>query len=304
MDKKETKELVDDFRSYLAGSMAALTADSYASDVKLMLATMDNDLGNMTRANVRKFVEYGGHEERSAPSTQVRHRAAARAFLKFLKIEKRDARVPPDVCENIRTQRMGRRIPECLTVQEVEAVLESVGDNLSPVGVRNRAMVEVMYSAGLRVDELTHLRIGDLSFGEDMGKARIVGKGNKERIALVSRRAMDWLEIYLGGVRKLLTSETGPNSLVFVSCRGNVVKRKDIWLMLRKAAERAGIEPTRIHPHVFRHSFATHLLTGGANLMVIKELLGHASIATTQIYLTVSDRDKVDAYMKAFPKLG
>ena len=311
MDENEVKELVDGFRDYLAGTMANLTAEAYANDARLMLASIGNDIGSMTHANVKKYVEYGGHDERSTPATQRRHRASMKAFAKYIKSERKDIRIAQDACENIKTQRLGRRIPECLTTRETNALLEAVGDGMSPtgddyspVGLRNRAMTEVMYSSGLRVDELIHLRIGDVAFGDGCGKMRIIGKGNKERIALVNDRAMEWLKRYMEKARLSLTQDKGLNSLVFTSVTGRPLGRMEVWRFLNKAALKAGIDPKKVHPHVLRHSFATHLLGGGANLMVIKELMGHASIATTQMYLTVNDRDKMDAYMKAFPKLG
>ena len=304
MDEGEVKELVDGFREYLSGNMAELTADAYANDARLMLASINNDIGNMTHANVKRYVEYGGHDVRSTPSTQRRHRASMRAFAKYLKSERKDIKFSQDVCENLRTQRLGRRLPECLTTDEIESLLKAVGDGMSPVELRNRTMTEVMYASGLRVDELIHLRIGDIAFGEGCGKMRIIGKGNKERISLINERAMEWLKRYMEHGRLMLAQDKGLNSLVFVSITGRQLGRMEVWRFLNKAAEKAGIDPKKVHPHVLRHSFATHLLGGGANLMVIKELMGHASIATTQMYLTVNDKDKVDAYMKAFPKLG
>lgn len=301
---EQVKDLVDGFKAFLMGTMAENTAESYALDSKHIMAMCGNDTANLTKANIRKFVEYGGHDERSAPSTQVRHRAAMRAFFKYMANERRDLGVDENICNGIRTQRLGRRIPECLSVDEINSILEASGAEMTHIAIRNRTLLEVMYAAGLRVDEVMHIRIGDVTLGEKTGRIRIVGKGNKERMTIIGQRAMRWLNEYLEYHRSFLTGEKGLNALLFASVTGKTLTKVTVWRMLKKAAVNAGIEPSKIHPHVLRHSFATHMLNGGANLMVIKELLGHASIATTQIYLTVSDRDKADAYMKAFPKLG
>ena len=311
MDNTNAKEILDGFKDYLAGSMAELTAESYTNDAKLMLATIGNDLSNMSHATVKRYVEYGGHEERSCPATQVKHRAAINAFVKYLRSEHPEIALPTNICAKIKTQRLGRRLPECLSADEISRLLDATGDgnspngeDFTPIGLRNRTMAEFMYASGLRVDELVHMRIGDISLGEGCGKARIVGKGNKERIVLLGERAMRWFDAYAKRARKYLTDDSSVNALAFVSCNGKPLGRMEVWRFLNKAAVKAGIEPKRVHPHVLRHSFATHLLGGGANLMVIKELMGHASIATTQVYLTVNDKDKTDAYLKAFPKLG
>ncbi len=304
LSTEQARELVDGFQSFLMGTMAENTAVSYAIDAKRMLEQCNNDTDGFTKTNVRRFVEYGGHDTRCSASTQVRHRAALRAFVKYMSQECDHIKVSESVVANIKTQRLGRKIPEFLTSEEIEALFSAVAKDMTSLAIRDRAFLEVMYAGGLRVDEAMHIRIGDLMFGEKTSKIRILGKGSKERMVIIGNRAVKWLRDYLEFHRSQLTETSGMNELVFVSARGNALTRATIWKMLQKAAVDAGINPAKVHPHVLRHSFATHMLNGGANLMVIKELLGHSSIATTQIYLTVSDRDKTEAYLKAFGELG
>jgi integrase/recombinase XerD len=176
----------------------------------------------------------------------------------------------------------------------VERLLEQPDTSL-PLGVRDRAILELLYSCGLRVSELCALRLADLFRTEEL--LRVRGKGSKERLVPIGKPALQWLERYLQEVRPLLARPQS-RDILFLNARGGQLSRMSVWKLVRHAAERAGIE-RRIHPHTLRHSFATHLLEGGADLRAVQEMLGHASITTTQIYTHV-DRLYVQEVYRTF----
>ena len=197
----------------------------------------------------------------------------------------------------ISAPRVPRRLPQYLTVAEVEALL-AVPDTSTPLGLRNRAIIEVLYAAGLRVSELAGLDVSDVSLVQ--GSARVMGKGSKERIGLLGRQAVRALRAYLEAGRPALLGKQPTNAL-WLNHRGGRLTVRGVALMLSKAGRQAGIR-TSVSPHVLRHSFATHLLDGGADLRVVQELLGHANLTTTQIYTHVSQGRAREVYMRAHPR--
>ncbi|MDR2463290.1 MAG: tyrosine recombinase [Verrucomicrobiales bacterium] len=202
-----------------------------------------------------------------------------RNLLRFLK---KEHAIQPDLAELLELPRLFRYLPETLTVSEVDALLEVEWGN-EPLGLRNRAIMETFYAAGLRVGELVTLRLEHLDLRE--GAARVIGKGNKERLVLIGGKACAALDEYLRAARPLLvTPRTGGE--VFISRRGRRLTTARIWQVVKDAARRADLGKN-IHPHLLRHSFATHLLSRGADLRIIQELLGHANISTTEIYTHV-----------------
>jgi len=192
---------------------------------------------------------------------------------------------PDDFSELLSGPKMVRKIPDTLTVEEVGRLLEAPDTN-SPYGVRDKAILELFYSSGLRVSELSTLEMHQLDL--EQGFLRVFGKGSKERLVPIGSQAIEWLDSYLAHARSFFAkSHTG--SAVFLSERGKAISRKTLWVIIKKYARAAGIEKP-VKPHLMRHSFATHLLSGGADLRVIQEMLGHSDISTTQIYTAVESR--------------
>jgi len=193
--------------------------------------------------------------------------------------------------------RIPKRLPRYLTVAEVEALL-AAPDTSAPLGLRDRAIIEVLYAAGLRVSELVSLDVGDVDLAQ--AQVRVMGKGGKERIGLLGRLATHAVNAYLKMGRPELLGKRPTNAL-WLNHRGGRLTARGVAMMLNKMGKRASIR-TSVSPHVLRHSFATHLLDGGADLRVVQELLGHANLATTQIYTHVSQSRAREIYMRAHPR--
>lgn len=211
-------------------------------------------------------------------ASQARSLSGVKSFFNFLLISDRIESSP---AEFVLTPKFGRHLPDVLTTGEIDRIIAAV-DGTTPKEIRDAAMLEVLYSCGLRVSELTSLRIRDLFFGE--GYIRVTGKGDKQRLVPISSTAQERIHRYLD-VRR--SARAGEETL-FLNNRGSSLTRVMIFTILREAARRAGIEK-KISPHTFRHSFATHLLEGGASIRQVQELLGHESILTTEIYTHLDD---------------
>jgi len=195
--------------------------------------------------------------------------------------------------------RIGRRLPRYLTHEEV-ALLLAVPQTDTPQGLRDRAILETLYASGVRVSELAGLDVHDLSL--EMGELRVIGKGDKERVALIGRPAIAALRSYLAAGRPGLTGKR-PSNAVFLNRFGQRLSVRSISELVREAGAAAGIAQT-VTPHLLRHTFATHMLDGGADLRVLQELLGHASLSTTQIYAHVTQRRAREVYLRAHPRAG
>lgn len=209
--------------------------------------------------------------------SQARIISGIKAFYKFLLLEKR---VPNDPTVLIDAPRLGRKLPDTLDLHEIDALLAAI-DHSRPEGPRNRAMLEVLYSCGLRVSELTNLKLSNLFL--DASFLRVVGKGNKERLVPIGSEAIKYLNIYLQEGRVHQPLKKGEEDIVFLNRRGSRLTRVMIFTIIKDLAARAGIKK-KVSPHTFRHSFATHLIEGGADLRAVQEMLGHESITTTEIY--------------------
>ena len=232
-----------------------------------------------------------------AVASLARKLSAVRVMAKFLV---RERCRPDDFSELIEAPKLMRRLPATLTLEEVEALLNAPVPT-SPQGVRDRAILELMYSCGLRASELTGLNLQDVDLDNDFLRV-VVGKGNKQRLVPFGSRAREAVDTYIVASRpRLVKGHTG--SALFISNRGKAISRKTLWAMTKVMAERAGIEKP-VKPHMLRHSFATHLLSGGADLRVIQEMLGHADIATTQIYTAVEQTRLIEQHRKFHPRGG
>jgi integrase/recombinase XerD len=236
----------------------------------------------VTIKHLQEFLEYINELGMSAYS-QARILSGLKAFYKYLLMEEL---VEKDPTELIEGPKIGRKLPDTLSYPEIEKLFEAI-DVSTPEGGRNRAMLEVLYSSGLRVSELVELKLNNIHF--DIGFLRVVGKGNKERLVPIGRDAMKHLKIYIEEIRVHVPVQRGFEGHVFLNRRGKRLTRVTVFTLIKALAKKIGLKKD-ISPHTFRHSFATHLIEGGADLRAVQEMLGHESITTTEIY-THLDRD-------------
>jgi integrase/recombinase XerD len=228
-----------------------------------------------------------------SPATLARRTAAARTFFRHLQLI--GARTDNPAAE-IALPRRTRTLPRTLSAGEAERLVEAA-NGVSPRGLRDRALVELLYGAGLRVSEAVGLERAGVDLDDRL--VRVTGKGDKERIVPVGRQAVEALRRYLARGRPHL--DRRHRSEVFLNARGGPLTRSGAFLIVRRLAGVAGLDPERIHPHLLRHSFATHLLEGGADLRSVQEMLGHADLSTTELYTHVSDRRRKELYFQAHP---
>jgi integrase/recombinase XerC len=297
----DMERLLEQFLTYLqAGrSVSPYTVKNYGNDIGQFLnycrARGVSSLEQVDRSLLRSYLaqlDEAGYVKASI----ARRVAELRSFGNFLV---REEVLESNPFRMVSAPRIPKRLPRYLTVAEVEVLL-AAPDTSTPLGLRDRAIIEVLYAAGLRVSELAGLDVADVDLAQ--GQARVRGKGGKERIGLLGRAAVRAVRAYLEGGRPALLGQRSTNAL-WLNHRGGRLTVRGVTLVLSKTGERAGIR-TRVHPHVLRHSFATHLLDGGADLRVVQELLGHANLATTQIYTHVSQSRAREVYMRAHPRAG
>jgi integrase/recombinase XerC len=295
------EELLERFLTHLQTSRNAspYTLKNYGNDIGQFLgycrAQGVGSLEQVDRSLLRRYLEEldkVGYVKASI----ARRVAELRSFGDFLVQQELLER---NIFRMVSAPRIPKRLPQYLTVAEVEALL-AVPDTSTPPGLRDRAIIEVLYAAGLRVSELVSLDIADVDLAQS--QTRVVGKGGKERIALLGRSAVRAVRAYLEQGRPALVGRQSTNAL-WLNHRGGRLTVRGVSLILSKAGVQAGVR-TRVHPHVLRHSFATHLLDGGADLRVVQELLGHANLATTQIYTHISQSRAREVYMRAHPRAG
>jgi integrase/recombinase XerD len=245
----------------------------------------------LTSKHLQHFIQFISELGMSAYS-QARILSGIKAFYKYLMFEEYLDQDPTTLLEG---PKIGRKLPDTLEYIEIEKLLAAI--NLStPEGSRNRAMIEVLYSSGLRVSELVDLKIANVY--HDTGFLRVIGKGNKERLVPVGREALHYLTIYLNEIRVHIPIKKRFDSYVFLNRRGSKLSRVTVFTTIKQLAEVIGLKKS-ISPHTFRHSFATHLIEGGADLRAVQEMLGHESITTTEIY-THLDRDYLRQVIQEF----
>lgn len=263
----------------LERGLSGNTREAYRRDVERFLEFLDEEGVAAVDATLEDLHRFAWllHDAGIAPRSVARILSGVRAFYRFLLL---DGFVEQDPTELLQSPRIGRHLPEVLTLEEVDRILDAI-DLEHPDGQRDRAIIEMLYSCGLRVSELCQLRLSDLFLDE--GFIRVTGKGNKQRLVPVSPRASEELRRWFAE-REAIDVRPGEEDFVFVSrLRRKRLSRITVFHNVRLYAERAGVHKT-ISPHTFRHTFATHLLEGGANLRAIQAMLGHESIATTEIY--------------------
>jgi integrase/recombinase XerD len=275
------KRYIKDFTSYLKieKGLAANSVLAYENDVKKLedFARARNlETETITYTHLKEFVKELYDLGLSARS-QARIISGVKQFFQYLLMDQEIDKDPSNLLE---MPKIGRMLPEVLSIQEIDLLIDTI-DLSSKEGHRNKAILETLYSCGLRVSELVHLKFEDIFFNE--GFIRVIGKGNKQRLVPVSASVEKEIGIYSENIRNHQEIKPGNESYVFLNRRGAKLTRVMIFTIIKNLAAKAGIEKN-ISPHTFRHSFATHLLEGGANLRAIQEMLGHESITTTEIY--------------------
>lgn len=274
---------LNNFRTYLLleRSLSANTLDAYISDVEKFVRYLEIEKIERLPLHVRqddleRFIHWANQLGLEA-SSQARLISGLRAFYKFLLVEDL---LDDDPTELLEGPRLRRKIPEVLSVHEIRQMLEAI-DLSEPQGLRNRAILETLYACGLRVSELVNLRLTNLFLSA--GFIKVLGKNNKERLVPIGSDAVKYLEQYLEHDRSKQAIKHGHENYVFLNRRGAHLTRVMVFYIIKELAQKAGIHKT-ISPHTFRHSFATHLVEGGADLKAVQDMLGHESITTTEIY--------------------
>jgi integrase/recombinase XerC len=298
------QELLDRFLSHMEAQNASpYTVKNYGSDVGQFLDyCREQRVGSLERIDRSLLRNYLAELDAVGyvKASIARRVAELRSFGNFLVQE---GVLDHNPFRAISAPRIPKRLPKYLTVAEVEALV-AVPDTSTPLGLRDRAIIEVLYGAGLRVGELVGLDVGDAD--PRQAQVRVMGKGGKERIGLLGQPAVRALRAYLETGRPALLAKRkagAPGNALWLNHRGGRLSARGVAMMLGQAGKAAGIR-TPISPHVLRHSFATHLLDGGADLRVVQELLGHANLVTTQIYTHVSQSRAREIYIKAHPRAG
>jgi integrase/recombinase XerD len=305
----ELQTAIDGYLTYLRveRGLAPATIRAYRADLNDFAAT--RGVSRAWSASADVAIEYLAARTRRgrrndpglAPSSLRRRAASLKGFFRFAYGE---GLIPVDVAAHVDLPKPSRLLPETLTVAETEALLDAAGgEDGEPHALRDRAILELLYAAGLRISEAIGLDRDDLSI--DGAFVRVIGKGDKERLVPVGDVALDWLGRWIEGpraalleVRPVAPARGGP---LFVGDRGGRLARQQAWAAVKRAVARAGLA-ARVSPHTLRHSFATHLLEGGADLRIVQELLGHASISTTQLYTHLTGERIRDVYSRAHPR--
>jgi len=289
------------FQSYLRleKSLSPKTIEAYLRDVKqfaLFLSHNDEKIDEQLLKDVslQNFQHYLQHlyEEQAKATSQARAVSSLKAFYRFLQYEQIIEHNPTELLDAPKT---GRKLPDVLSVIEIENIMATI-DLSTPEGHRNKAMIEVLYGCGLRVSELISLKLSQLFFRDNF--IRIIGKGDKERLVPIGETAQKAVMHYLDGGRKKIKIKKGMEDILFLNRRGAKLTREMIFMIVKETAQMAGIQKN-ISPHTFRHSFATHLIEGGADLRAVQEMLGHTSITTTEIY-THLDTDYIRSAVAQF----
>lgn len=276
------------YKTYLRleKALSANTIDAYLTDLDKLIRFAESekkDIRIITYDDLQQFVAQL-HDIGIQARSQARIISGIKSFYKFLLL---DGYIESDPTELLEIPKIGMKLPDILSVEEIDRILDTI-DLSTPEGQRNRAMLEVLYSCGLRVSELVGLRISDV-YPEE-GFIRVEGKGSKQRLVPISQMALREIKNYLY-YRGMMIVKKGAEDILFLNRRGAPLTRVMVFYIIKQHAELAGIHKT-VSPHTFRHSFATHLLEGGANLRAIQEMLGHESITTTEIYTHI-DRESL-----------
>jgi len=292
MTKRTPDPELEGFLALSTARLAPRTVEAYRRDLEALTAWLERSPASVTTEELERYVA----ELRAAGlsgATIARRIASLRSFFRHLVlIGAADA----NPAAELELPRRTRRLPRTLSPSEAERLIDAAAGT-TPRALRDRALVELLYGAGLRVSEAVGLDKNGVDL--DQRLVRTIGKGGKERVVPVGRQAVEALRRYLGRGRTHLDRRHRPE--LFLNVQGGPLTRAGAFLILRKLAAKAGLEPDRVHPHLLRHSFATHLLEGGADLRSVQEMLGHADLATTELYTHVTDRRRRELYFQAHP---
>jgi integrase/recombinase XerD len=283
---------VERYLLVLAARRSPRTVDAYRRDLASLEAFRGGPAGDATLDDLERWIA-SMRADGLAPSTIARRASAVRAYFRHLVLIGSKTENP---AASIQLPRRARTLPRALSPAETERLIEAATGS-TPRTLRDRALVELLYGAGLRVSEAVGLEKASVSIDERI--VRVLGKGGKERLVPLGRPAAEAVRRYLALGRPHLDRRYRPE--LFLNARGGPLTRAGAFLILRRLADKAGLDPGRVHPHLLRHSFATHLLEGGADLRSVQEMLGHADLGTTERYTHVSDRRRRDVYFRAHP---
>ncbi|MGQ7868803.1 site-specific tyrosine recombinase XerD [Sunxiuqinia sp. sy24] len=280
----------------LEKSLSQNSIAAYVNDINKLMVFLEGSFKKLAPEKVklnhlRSFVEHL-NDRGVSPRTQARTISGIKSFFKYLLIE---GKIQGDPTTLLESPKIGRKLPDVLTMEEIDTIIDAV-DLDKPEGQRNKAMLETLYSCGLRVSELVNLKVTNLFF--EQGFIKVEGKSEKERLVPVSEKAVVEINKYLGGYRKTLKISPESENVLFLNRRGKKLSRVMIFTIIKNLAQKVGMDK-KISPHTFRHSFATHLISGGADLRAVQEMLGHESILTTEIY-THLDRDYLKSTISQF----
>lgn len=297
-----TRKLIKHYTDYLKLelSLSDNSIEAYQHDVDLFLQYLEaeqlsTEINDINLQTIENFFAYL-YDLNIGATSQARILSGLKSFYRYL-LSENITDTDPTIL--ISSPTLGRHLPEVLSYEEIQMMIDSIDLSL-PNGHRNKAMIEVLYGCGLRVSELINLQISDIYKNE--GFLRIFGKGSKERLVPIGDNSLKILFQYIEGARLHVNIKPKFTDTVFLNSRGTSLTRQMVFLIVKDLAERNGIKKT-ISPHTFRHSFATHLLEGGANLLAVQQMLGHASVSTTEIYTHISDdllRDTMLSYHPRF----
>ena len=296
------KEVLNTFRAYIVveKNFSEHTAKAYVSDVLSFLIWLEeNNIEKVDFERIREYLRFI-YKYNYKKTTVSRKISALRTFYKYLY---REHIVESNPVTGISTPKKDKTLPKFLSKDEIEQILNNVNIE-SPAGYRNRTILELLWATGMRISELSGLNYGDLNL--EQNEIRVFGKGAKERIVLVSERAKSYLQRYIQNARSLVAQgfsvgDLSEDSPVFINNTGYRLNPKTIRNVINSIVEKISL-PKKVTPHVFRHSFATYLIENGADLRVVQELLGHASISNTQIYTHISTKHLTETYNKAHPR--
>ncbi len=283
---------------------AVNTLSSYRRDLRRYGEHLElhgrTDLATVTQSDVAEFLislrEGVGDRRPLSASSAARTVVAVRGLHRFAQ---REGLVAEDVSRAVRPPTPPRRLPKAIPLEDVEALIAVVGTDQAPLALRDRALLEMLYGCGARISEAVGLDVDDVDL--EAGSVRLLGKGSKQRVVPVGRYAREAVSAYLVRGRPLLVGSGRGGPAVFLNSRGGRLSRQSAWAVLRAAAARAGLA-VDVSPHTLRHSFATHLLDGGADVRVVQELLGHASVTTTQLYTLVTIDRLREVYAASHPR--
>ena len=283
----------------LEKSLSQNSVSAYVNDIHKLISYVEEYYPGLSPeaiklAQLRKFVEWM-NEKGVSPRTQARTISGVKSFYKFLLIEEVVENDPTTLLES---PKIGRKLPDVLTDDEINRLIDAV-DLVKPEGLRNKAILETLYSCGLRVSELVNLRLSNLHFEQEFLK--IAGKGEKERLVPISKRAIEDIKKYMVGYRRKLKIDKSSENILFLNRRGRKLSRVMIFTIIKNLAQKIKLEKS-ISPHTFRHSFASALVKGGADLRAVQEMLGHESILTTEIYTHLDKEFLKDTVNKFHPR--